>query len=279
METEIMADSEQAAAPLYPRKADFRQRAHCNPLSFNGASTFYAFTATTAARHLIHTHTHTHILSPPHLSLSLSLFRTSNATDLFDHPTEPTEFDTAAHYPAFFTGESSSSSTPSPVVEIADVGCGFGGLLIGLSPLYPRTLIMGMEIRAKVTEFVRRRILAMRAGETEPDHGSAQSIADKRETAVRGYAAAPDAAAIAAAAAAAGAFNNISVLRTNAMKFLPCYFARGQLRKIFFCFPDPHFKAKNHRRRIVTPGLLDEYVSSVLPTLCLYFFILYSRYD
>ena len=32
-----------------------------------------------------------------------------------------------------------------------------------------------------------------------------------------------------------------------------------QLEKIFFCFPDPHFKAKNYRRRIITELLLDEY--------------------
>jgi tRNA (guanine-N7-)-methyltransferase len=31
------------------------------------------------------------------------------------------------------------------------------------------------------------------------------------------------------------------------------------LEKIFFCFPDPHFKAKNHRRRIVNDTLLSEY--------------------
>lgn len=28
---------------------------------------------------------------------------------------------------------------------------------------------------------------------------------------------------------------------------------------MFFCFPDPHFKAKNHRRRIVNETLLTEY--------------------
>jgi hypothetical protein len=43
------------------------------------------------------------------------------------------------------------------------------------------------------------------------------------------------------------------------MKYLPCYFAKGQLTKVFFCFPDPHFKVANHRRRIVTTELLAEY--------------------
>jgi tRNA (guanine-N7-)-methyltransferase len=28
-------------------------------------------------------------------------------------------------------------------VEIADIGCGFGGLLVALSPLFPDTLMIG----------------------------------------------------------------------------------------------------------------------------------------
>jgi len=35
-------------------------------------------------------------------------------------------------------------------VRFADVGCGFGGLLVRLSPLYPHKLMVGMEIRDKV---------------------------------------------------------------------------------------------------------------------------------
>jgi len=31
------------------------------------------------------------------------------------------------------------------------------------------------------------------------------------------------------------------------------------VEKMFFCFPDPHFKAKKHRRRIINTGLLSEY--------------------
>lgn len=30
-------------------------------------------------------------------------------------------------------------------VEIADIGCGFGGLLFGLAPVLPQTLILGMH--------------------------------------------------------------------------------------------------------------------------------------
>lgn len=39
-----------------------------------------------------------------------------------------------------------------------------------------------------------------------------------------------------------GQYTNISVLRNNAMKFLTNYFHKGQLTKLFFLFPDPHFK-------------------------------------
>eukprot|EP01126_Amoeba_proteus_P053831 TRINITY_DN6580_c0_g2_i3.p1 TRINITY_DN6580_c0_g2~~TRINITY_DN6580_c0_g2_i3.p1 ORF type:complete len:127 (-),score=22.99 TRINITY_DN6580_c0_g2_i3:77-457(-) len=46
---------------------------------------------------------------------------------------------------------------------------------------------------------------------------------------------------------------------TNAMKYLPNYFYKGQLEKLFFLFPDPHFKKSNYRRRIISPTLLAEY--------------------
>lgn len=43
------------------------------------------------------------------------------------------------------------------------------------------------------------------------------------------------------------------------MKFLPNYIRKNSLEKFFFCFPDPHFKRTNWRRRIVTPQLLSSY--------------------
>ena len=36
-------------------------------------------------------------------------------------------------------------------VEFADVGCGFGGLTVGLAQAYPQQLVLGMELRDKVT--------------------------------------------------------------------------------------------------------------------------------
>src|SRR5690242_16916394 len=49
------------------------------------------------------------------------------------------------------------------------------------------------------------------------------------------------------------------------MRYLPNFFHKGQLEKIFICFPDPHFKAKNHRRRIISPILLSEYAYLLQP--------------
>ena len=56
-----------------------------------------------------------------------------------------------------------------------------------------------------------------------------------------------------------GEYGNIACLRGNAMKYLPCFFAKGQLEKMFFLFPDPHFKKAKHKWRIVNQTLLAEY--------------------
>jgi tRNA (guanine-N7-)-methyltransferase len=141
--------------------------------------------------------------------------------DSFDYPIKPTDIEwTEEHYPGLKKGS---------VPTVLDIGCGFGGLTMALAPLLPDQAILGMEIRAKVTEYVRLRIVAAR---TE----------DK------------------------GQFQNASVLRTNSMKFLPNFFGRASLAKLFFCFPDPHFKRKNHPRRIISERLLTEYAHVLKPT-------------
>ena len=43
------------------------------------------------------------------------------------------------------------------------------------------------------------------------------------------------------------------------MKYLPCFFEKGQLEKMFFLFPDPHFKKSKHKWRIINQTLLAEY--------------------
>ncbi|KAG0479727.1 hypothetical protein HPP92_010364 [Vanilla planifolia] len=143
----------------------------------------------------------------------------------FPIPISPSDIDYSHHYPRFFDSkhdEHDKGVMCLPKVRFADIGCGFGGLLVKLSPLFPETLMIGMELRDKVTEYVKERILALRASNP-------------------------------------GQYDNISVVRTNSMKYLPNYFCKGQLSKMFFLFPDPHFKEKNHRRRVISPQLLDEY--------------------
>ena len=65
--------------------------------------------------------------------------------------------------------------------------------------------------------------------------------------------------ATAADAADAATYENVWALHNNAMRFMPNFFEKGQLSKIFICFPDPHFKRKNHRKRIISQPLLAEF--------------------
>jgi hypothetical protein len=52
-----------------------------------------------------------------------------------DYPAAPQAVSWDSHYPAFVgTGKAP---------EFADIGCGFGGLLIALAPLFPETLMLG----------------------------------------------------------------------------------------------------------------------------------------
>lgn len=90
-----------------------------------------------------------------------------------------------------------------------------------------------MEIRTKVSDYVHQRIEALRQ----------QSIGD---------------------------YQNIAVLRANSMKFLPNFFERAQLTKMFFLFPDPHFKKKKHKARIISHTLLAEYAFVLAPGGLLY---------
>ena len=60
--------------------------------------------------------------------------------------------DWSTHFPAFVEQASSSvlespiDQAPKPLkkkITAADIGCGFGGLLVALSPLLPEELIIG----------------------------------------------------------------------------------------------------------------------------------------
>jgi tRNA G46 methylase TrmB len=61
-------------------------------------------------------------------------------------PMSPAEMDWSSYYPAF-VAETQPSETSHPWlkkdVEVVDIGCGFGGLLVALAPLMPETLMLG----------------------------------------------------------------------------------------------------------------------------------------
>ena len=67
-----------------------------------------------------------------------------------------------------------------------------------------------------------------------------------------------------------GAYQNIACLRANTMKFMPNFFRKSQLTKIFLCFPDPHFKARKHKARIVSATLNSEYAYVLRPEGIIY---------
>ncbi|XP_029906800.1 tRNA (guanine-N(7)-)-methyltransferase [Myripristis murdjan] len=142
------------------------------------------------------------------------------ADHTFDYPVCPEDMDWSELYPDFFPG--SQCERGPAQVEFADIGCGYGGLLVELSPLFPDKLILGLEIRVKVSDYVQDRIQSLRASTP-------------------------------------GSYQNIACLRSNAMKYLPNFFTKGQLSKMFFLFPDPHFKKTKHKWRIISPTLLAEY--------------------
>lgn len=60
-------------------------------------------------------------------------------------------------------------------------------------------------------------------------------------------------------------YQNAACIRANTMKFLPNFFKKAQLSKIFICFPDPHFKARKHKARIVSTTLNSEYAYALRP--------------
>nr|CAG4649617.1 EOG090X0BSB [Scapholeberis mucronata]SVE93832.1 EOG090X0BSB [Scapholeberis mucronata] len=139
------------------------------------------------------------------------------ADHCFDYPVSPHVMKWEELYPEFHDNGKMKNA-----VQFADIGCGYGGLLISLSTMFPETLMLGMEIRLKVSEYVQDRIKALRI--LNP-----------------------------------GSYGNVACLRSNAMKYLPCFFKKGQLTKMFFLFPDPHFKKAKHKWRIINDTLLAEY--------------------
>ena len=142
----------------------------------------------------------------------------------FLYPTLPSEMNWHSFYPAYYNEDGTFKTNPEKKVEVLDIGCGYGGLLVSLSTLYPDMLSLGMEIRVKVSAYVHQRIQALRSqGSNSMD------------------------------------YQNVVLIRTNAMKYLTNFFEKGQLKKLFFLFPDPQFKRRKNKWRIISRELLSEY--------------------
>ncbi|KAM8977813.1 tRNA (guanine-N(7)-)-methyltransferase [Pelodytes ibericus] len=184
--TQTSSSAERGMAVSLPQKRYYRQRAHSNPM----------------------------------------------ADHSFQYPLKPELMDWSEYYPEYFKPLDSEcrhddikdlqEKIQDHQVEFADIGCGYGGLLVELSPLFPNTLMLGLEIRVKVSDYVQDRIKSLRISHP-------------------------------------GQYQNIACIRSNAMKYLPNFFKKAQLSKMFFLFPDPHFKKTKHKWRIISSTLLAEY--------------------
>lgn len=139
-----------------------------------------------------------------------------------------------------------------------------------------------MEIRAQVAEFLVARIAALRSQQDQLRSGQASikksptnQTSPEAETQAQEIDLPEGAPALPGAAEentaiVTGGYQNVSALRANTMKFLPRFFGHHQLSKIFICFPDPHFKARKHKARIVSSSLNAEYAFVLKPGGLLY---------
>ena len=205
-----------------------------------------------------------------------------NAND-FWFPATPADVPVAQYYPA----------RPTERIEFVDVGCGYGSLLLALSAHFPQQLSLGIEIRPKVVEYVQRRVVALRheasraaAEKTDADESAAAVAIASAEGSQRKAVENGGPQRSGASEALPPNFShaqlkahalvdhpthdrpthdNVWAVHNNAMRFLPNFFEKGQLTKLFFCFPDPHFKRKNHRKRIISTPLLAEFAYVIRP--------------
>lgn len=66
--------------------------------------------------------------------------------------------DWSVHFPAFVDPDPTRTTITGARklvkdVEVVDIGCGYGGLLVGLAPLMPDTLMIGTAWRFLPTKF------------------------------------------------------------------------------------------------------------------------------
>lgn len=137
-------------------------------------------------------------------------------------------------------------------------------------------IIPGMEIRISVLQYVTSRIQALRtqqhrlkaaAASQNPEAATAE-VNKAAEESNAGSQQADDAGTM--TSIIPGNYENVAGIRSNTMKFLTNFFGHHQLSKIFICFPDPHFKARKHKARIVSESLNAEYAYVLRPGGLLY---------
>jgi tRNA (guanine-N7-)-methyltransferase len=140
----------------------------------------------------------------------------------------------------------SANQAAAPLsVHWCDMGCGYGGLLASLSVAFPDKNILGLEIRERVAEFCLERVKDLRREYGASDRAVTVDTATGERR--------------------CGAYTNIGFVRTNGMKYLCSYFPKHSLEKMFFCYPDPHFKRRRHRQRVISDQLLAEYAYVLKP--------------
>ena len=102
--------------------------------------------------------------------------------DGFKYPISPESANWDFYYP--------NVAPADRTVRHVDVGMGYGGLTIALATLFPNKLVLGMEIRAKVCEYVRLKIEALRNDQNTD-------------------------------------YQNAACIRTNCMRYMPNFFVEG----------------------------------------------------
>ncbi len=99
----------------------------------------------------------------------------------------------AGKFPIKYDSKMEESKQSDLVPTILDIGCGYGGLMFPLAQEFPDQLILGMEIRDKVANFVAQKINTSRINS--------------------GY----------------KSYMNIAVVRTNSMKTIHNYFTKDSV--------------------------------------------------
>ena len=77
-----------------------------------------------------------------------------NAND-FWYPSSPEAVPVQEYFPALI---GPSSGNANPQIKFVDIGCGYGSLLLELTKIFPSSLMLGIEIRPKVVEYVQRKV-------------------------------------------------------------------------------------------------------------------------